>query len=445
MKIIVAGAGEVGRHLAKMLSRENHNIVVLDTNDEVLANLDSNYDLMTLVGSPTSIEKLKEAGAGSADLFIAVTPEEGRNITACMLAAKLGAKKTVARIDNPEYMQEKHKSFFEQLGIHSLIYPELLAAQEIVNSIKRPWVRQWFEFCEGKLILVAVKVRSGAPILEKPLSELFRNENHLRIAAIKRQNKTLIPSGMDMVLSGDIVYYIATPNAIETIRKLSGKPSAEVHNVMFMGGSRIAVKSAQMLKDNYRMKMIEINRSRTEWLTENLDPDTMLIVGDGRDMELLETEGIEEMDAFVALTGNSETNILSCLAAKRFNIRRTIAEVENIDYIPLADSLDIGMIINKKLIAAGHIYQMMLASDVTSVKSLAFADAEVAEFIVGKKAKITKEQVKDLKLPANVSLGGLVRKGKGMLIYGDTQIEEDDHVVVFCPDSTINKIEKLFQ
>lgn len=444
MKIIIAGAGEVGRHLAKMLSTENHNIVVLDDKDDVLANLDSNYDLLTYSGLPTSIESLKSAGVGSADLFIAVTPEESRNLTSCILAAKLGAKKTVARINNPEYLQEEHKAFFEQLGINSLIYPEQLAAKEIVNSLKRPWARQWHEFCNGRLILVGVKVRAGAPILEKTLAELFKEENQLRIAAIKRKNSTLIPSGKDIVMADDIVYYIATPNAIELIRKLSGKNSAEIHNVMFMGGSRIAVKSANLLKDGYSIKLIEVDRGKTEWLTANLDPETMIIIGDGRDVDLLKYEGIDKFDAFVALTDNSETNILACLAAKRYNIRRTIAEVENIDYISLANGLDIGMIINKKILAASHIYQMMLAADVTSVKSLTFAEAEVAEFVVSNKARITKAMIKDIKLPENISLGGYVRNGKGYLIYGDTQLIEGDHVVVFCPDSTINKIEKYF-
>jgi len=445
MKIIIAGAGEVGRHLAKMLSRENHNIVVLDTNEEVLSNLDANYDLLTYNGSPTSIESLKGAGVNSADLFIAVTPEESRNLTSCMLAAKLGAKKTVARINNPEYQQPEHKTFFEQLGIHSLIYPEQLASKEIVNSLKRPWARQWHEFCEGRLILVGVKVRKGAPIIERTLAEIFRDETDLRIAAIKRNSITLIPTGKDTVIPEDIVYFIALPSAVENIRKLCGKNSDDISNVIFMGGSRIAVKSANLLKESYNKKLIEIDRGRVEWLSANLNPETMIIVGDGRDVELLKYEGIEETDAFVALTDNSETNILACLAAKRFKIRRTIAEVENIDYISLADGLDIGMIINKKIIAASHIYQMMLAADVTSIKSLTFADAEVAEFVVNKKSRITKAPVKELKLPEYISLGGLVRKGKAILIYGDTIIEEGDHVVVFCPNSTINKVEKYFK
>jgi len=444
MNIIIAGAGEVGRHLAKMLSRENHDIVVLDTNEEVLNSLNSNHDLMTLSGSPTSIEKIKEAGASSADLFIAVTPEESQNLTACILATKLGAKKTVARIDNPEYLQEQHKAFFEQLGIDSLIYPEALAAKEIFNSIKRPWARQWYEFCDGRMILIGVKVRTGAPILEKALSDIFVNENDFRIAVINRNGSTIIPSGKDKLLPGDLVYFITLPEAIERIRKMSGKEDIHVHNVMILGGSRIAVKTTQLLPDSYKIKILEKDKGRSEWLTDKTDSGTMVILGDGRDMELLEAEGLDNMDAFISLSGNAETNILSCLAAKRHNVRRTIAEVENMDYIPLAENLDIGMIINKKLIAASHIYQMMLDADVTNVKSLTFADAEVAEFKVAPDARITKRLVKDLKLPENISLGGLVRNKKGMMIYGNTQIQENDHVVVFCPSSSIKHIEKFF-
>jgi len=288
-------------------------------------------------------------------------------------------------------------------------------------------------------------VRSSAPILEKPLSELFSSDSEYRIAAIKRQNRTLIPSGKDMVLAGDLVFFIASPDAIEDIRKISGKGSQEVHHVMMMGASRIAMRAARMLSDDYDVKIIETRRERAESLMEKVNANTQVIVGDGRDTDLLEFEGIEKTDAFVSLTGSAETNILSCLAAKNYHIRRTIAEVENIDYIPLAEGLDIGMIINKKLIAASHIYQMMLEADVSNVKSLTFADAEVAEFVVNKKARITKSVVKNLDLPENISLGGLVRKGKGMLIYGETQIQEGDHVVVFCPNSSIQRIEKFFQ
>jgi len=444
MKIIIGGAGEVGIHLAKMLSRENHSIVVLDEKEDVLNNLNANYDLMTMVGSPSSISCLKDAGCNSADLFIGVTPDECRNIVAGHLAANLGAKKVVVRVETPEYLDENNRHYFQNLGIHSLICPEILAAKEIAESIGRPWVRQFHEFDKGALVLLGVKIREDAPIIGKKLMEVFSQEESCRIAAIKRGKTTIIPSGQDVILTNDMVYFISTPEYIDTVRKIANKPIEKVEDVMIMGGSRIAMLAARQIARKYNVKIIESNRVRSEYVKDRLGADVMVIQGDGRDMELLHNESIETTEAYVALTGSSETNIFSCLAAKRFGVQRTIAEVEQLDYIPLAENLDIGIVINKKLIAASHIYQMMLEADVANMKCLTFADADVAEFVVKEGSKITKKPVKDLSLPENVSLGGLIRDGKGIIIYGGTQIQAGDRVVVFCLSSNLHKLEKYF-
>lgn len=446
MNIIVAGAGEVGVHLAKMLSKEKHNIVVVDPKEEILQNLNSYYDLMTVTGSPTSLSALKEAGCSSSiDLFIAVTPEESRNLTACILAAKLGVKKTVARVENPEYLHPEQRAFFEQLGIDSLICPEILAAREIADSLVRPWVRQWHEFNKGKLILIGVKLREGSTIVGQELMNLFGHNESCRIAAIKRGKDTIIPGGQDKIEIGDMVYFITTQDYVEKVRKMAGKPHTEVHNVMIMGGSRIAMLTAELIADKFKVKILEINKERSDLVKERLGSKAMVIWGDGRDIDLLYDEGIENTEAYIALTDNSETNILSCLAAKRFKVQRSVAEVENNDYIPLAEGMDIGIVINKKLIAAGHIYQMMLEADVSNMKCLTFADAEVAEFVVKEGAKITKSIVMDLRLPKNVSIGGLTRGNQGIIVYGNTQILAGDRVVIFCPGSYLQKVEKYFK
>lgn len=446
MNIIIAGAGEVGVHLAKMLSKESHNIVVLDDESrmDVLTNLDANYDLMTVIGAPTSLSKLKEARCSSADLFIAVTPDEARNLTACTLAAKLGAKKTVARVENQEYMQASQKEFFEQLGINSLICPEILAAKEVADTIRRPWVRQWHEFERGILILIGVKVRENAPILNKELKNLFSLKEPYRIAAIKRGHSTILPGGNDSVQCDDMVYFIATKEGIENIRIMTGKTQIAINNVIIMGGSRIAMLAAELLADDYNVKILESDKNRAEKVKERMQSKVMVITGDGRDVDLLHEEGIEDTDAYIALTGNSETNILSCLAAKRFHVQRSVAEVENNDYISLAENLDIGTVVNKKLITAGHIYQMMLDADVTNMKCLTFADADVAEFIAKEHSKITQRPIKELKLPEKVGIGGLIRGEEGIIVYGDTQIQAGDRVVVFCHSSNLQKIEKYF-
>jgi trk system potassium uptake protein TrkA len=388
---------------------------------------------------------LKNAGVAGADLFIAVTPEESRNMTACMLATSLGAKKTVARIDNYEYLQPKHKEFFAQLGVHSLIYPEMLAAKEIVDAVKMSWIRQWWEFCGGALVLIGTKMRQTAEILDVPLHELGGRDIPFHIVAIKRHNETIIPRGDDRILLGDIVYFTTTKKYIPYIRKISGKEQyADVQHVMIMGGSRIAVRASQYMPDYMQLKIVESDINRCNRLTELVDDKVMVINGDGRDLELLREEGLENTEAFVALTDNSETNILACLAAKRMGVTKTVAEVENIDYIGMAESLDIGAVINKKMIAASHIYQMMLDADVSNVKCLTFANADVAEFIVKEGTRITRSPIKDMGLPKGITIGGLIRNGEGILVTGLTVIQPGDHVVVFCLGQMIKKAEKFF-
>ena len=445
MKIIIAGAGNVGTHLAKLLSREKQDIILMDDDEEKLTALSSNFDLLTVTASPSSISGLKEVGVKEADLFIAVTPDESRNMTACMLATNLGAKKTVARIDNYEYLLPKNKEFFQKLGVDSLIYPEMLAAKEIVSSMRMSWVRQWWEFCGGALILIGTKMREKAEILNIPLYELGGPNIPYHVVAIKRGTETIIPRGDDVIKLHDIVYFTTTRKYIPYIRKIAGKEDyADVRNVMIMGGSRIAVRPAQYVPDYMQVKIVDNDINRCNRLTELLDDKTMIINGDGRDMDLLIEEGLKNTEAFVALTGNSETNILACLAAKRMGVEKTVAEVENIDYIGMAESLDIGTVINKKMIAASHIYQMMLDADVSNVKCLTFANADVAEFTVPAGAKITKHFIKDLGLPKGTTIGGMIRNGEGVLVTGDTLIQPGDHVVVFCLSMMIKKIEKFF-
>ena len=445
MKIIIAGAGAVGTHLAKLLSREKQDIILIDDDEEKLSTLGSNFDLMTVCASPSSISGLKEVGASEADLVIAVTPDECRNMTACMIASNLGAKKTVARIDNYEYLLPKNKEFFQKLGVDSLIYPEMLAAKEIVSSMRMSWIRQWWEFCGGALILIGTKMRESAEILNISLQQLGSGNNPYHIVAIKRGNETIIPRGSDVIKLHDIVYFTTTRKYIPYIRKIAGKEDyADVRNVMIMGGGRIAVRTAQYVPDYMQVKIVEQDVNRCNRLTELLDDKVMIINGDGRDLDLLTEEGLKNTEAFVALTGNSETNILACLAAKRMGVSKTVAEVENIDYIGMAESLDIGTVINKKMIAAGHIYQMMLDADVSNVKSLTFANADVAEFTVKADSKITRHHVKDLGLPKGTTIGGLIRDGVGIVVTGDTLIHAGDHVVVFCLSMMIKKIEKFF-
>ena len=446
MKIVIVGAGAVGTHLSKLLSKEHQDCVLIDDDAERLSTL-SEYDVMTYQALPTSIKALKEAGAQHADLFVGVTPEESTNINACILAHALGAKKTVARIDNYEYLSPELQPFFKNLGIDSLIYPEVLAATDITNGLKLSWVRQRWDVHGGALILLGVKLRDQAEILNQPLKDLCGPDDPYHIVSIKRGGDTLIPGGMDELHVNDLAYFMTTKEYIPYIRKIVGKEHYEdVKNVIIMGGGKTAVRAALAIPNYMHLKIIEKDAHRCEKLNELLESEeAMIIHGDGRDLSLLEEEGIRHTQAFVALTGNAETNILACLTAKKLGVRKTVAMVENLDYVSMAESLDIGTIINKKTIAASHIYQMLLDADVNNLRSLMMVDSNVAEFTAAEGSKVTKKPVKDLGLPFGVTIGGLVRKGQGMLVNGNSQIEAGDSVMVFCHEQKLNNIEKYFK
>jgi len=446
MKIVIVGAGAVGTHLSKLLSREHQDCVLIDADEERLNGL-GEFDVMTYCASPTSIKALKEAGTPHADLFVGVTPEESTNINACILAHALGAKKTVARIDNYEYLSPSLQPFFKNLGLDSLIYPEVLAATDINNGLKMSWVRQRWDVHDGALILLGIKLREAAEILNLPLKDLCGPDDPYHIVAIKRGGETIIPSGMDELRVNDLAYFMTTKDYIPYIRKIVGKEHyTDVKNVIIMGGGKTAVRAALTAPEYMNVKIIEKDATRCEKLNELLENnDTMVIHGDGRDLGLLEEEGVKNTQAFVALTGNAETNILACLTAKKLGVRKTVAMVENLDYVSMAESLDIGTIINKKTIAASRIFQMMLEADVDNLRSLMLVDAEVAEFTASEGSRVTKKPVKELGMPFGVTIGGLVRNGQGMLVNGNSQIEAGDSVMVFCHEQKLNNVEKFFK
>lgn len=445
MRIIISGAGAVGTHLAKLLSRENMDICLMDECQEKLGLLDANYDLLTKRGCPTSLQDLRDIGVKDVDLYIAVTPHESVNMTSCLIANSLGAKRTLARIDNYEYLLPENKAFFENLGLNHLIYPEVLAANEIVDSLRTNWMRYNLKLSGGNLELCVVKVRQGADIIGKRFASGYFNHNRFRVVAIKRGSKTIIPRGSDQIEDGDLVYVVCRHHEREFVREQAGKVKHEIQNVIVYGGGRIAQKAAKSIPDYMNVKLIEPNRDLCYELAEKI-PNAMIICGNGSDMEFLREEGIEDADAFVALTDNAEANIFACLAAKRFGVRKTIAEVENIDYMPMAEGLDIGTVLNKKTITASYIYQMLLDhASVLNVRNLNTADAQIVEFVAAEGSRITKHKIKDLSLPDETNIGALVRDGVGILVTGDTEVVAGDDVVVFCKSQAIRKLEKYFK
>ena len=445
MRIVIAGAGEVGTHLAKMLSSEEHDLVVIDNDVDRLKAVSSALDVLTIEGNANSITRLKEAKISKADLFIGVTFSEDVNINSAILSKRLGAKKTIARIDNQEYLLPANKEIFENLGVDYMIYPEKIAAREIVGLLSETGSTEVVEFSGGKLHMYVIRLDEHAPIINKTLRELTPGDNGLeyRAVAITRSGQTLVPSGDDRFETDDLVYVISSKVGLKELYKYSGKKQFEIRNIMILGGSRIGRKTADSLGNQHYVKLIEKDRQKSYQLS-NVLSNTLVINGDGTDMELLRQEGLDKMDAFIAVTGNSETNILSCLLAKQMGVKRTIAEVENIDYIHLAENIGVDTIINKKLITASRIFRFTMSEEVSSIKCLTGTEAEVMEFQVKPDSPATKGTLAEIEFPREAIIGGVIRGKNAFIAHGDTQIKPYDRVVVFALPGVIKSIGKFF-
>ena len=445
MKIIITGAYSIGTYLARLFAKNKDNIIIIDSDQERLEKINNEADLLTVCASTTNINTLKSNGIDEADLYIAVTPDQSVNINNCIIAHALNAKKTVAKVDDPEFMTDDSREFFRRLGVDNLIYPEELAAREIISGLKMSWVRQRWDVHGGALVMLGIKLHHNCEILDQPLKDICGPDDPYHIVAIKRDADTIIPNGNDTLKYHDLAYFMTTKQYIPYIRRIVGKEHyVDVKNVMMMGCGNTGERAVKMMPSYMNVKIFESDPHRVEVLNEVLPEKALVISADGRDVEELKNENIRDMQAFVALTNNTEVNILSCLTAKQLGVRKTVAMIDNMAYVGMAEQLSIGTIINKKAIAASAIYQIMLDTNVMNITYLLSANADAAEFVPVEGSKITQHPVKNLKLPKGMTIGGLVREGKGMLVSGNTEIKPGDSVVVFCHGINLKQVEKLF-
>ncbi len=445
MKIIIAGAGEVGFHLAKLLAYEKQDIVLIDVNQEKLDYASSHFDCATVKGSSTSYSVLEDADIKDVDLFIAVTSYEETNLASSIIAKKLGAKTTIARISNLEFFLKTDILDLKSIGVDELISPESLAAREIKRLLAKSMVTDTFEFDEGMLTLLGITINKHNPLKDRSLKETaFLNPDHDFVtAAILRNGKTLIPHGSSKFRENDHAYFIAQPDGVEKLLDIGNSQLTTIKDVMIMGGSKIGYHAARRLSKTYNIKLVEKNRERSYQLADELS-DTLIVNGDCSDVELLKEEGIQDMDAFVAVTGNSETNIISCLLAKNLGVKKTIALVENMDYIHISQNIGVDTMINKKLIAANFISRYVRRGNIISLTGIHGTEAEIMEFVVPDQSKITKKEIKKLNFPKSAVIGGVIREGQVQPVTGDFKIQAEDRVVVLCLPECIHKVEEYF-
>ncbi|MBW2936663.1 Trk system potassium transporter TrkA [Aureisphaera sp. CAU 1614] len=448
MKIIIAGAGEVGFHLAKLLSFESQDITLIDTNRDSLAYADTHLDIRVIRGDATSINVLKDAQVDRTDLVIGVTSSETTNITCCVLAKQLGAKQTIARISNTEFLDNKDEVGFTKFGIDELISPEALASNEIELLLNQSAFNDTYKFEDGALTMIGLYLSRTAAFVGKTVREVglqYPELNYVPIAIQRYGTQyTLIPRGDTQFKEGDQVYFTTTEEGVDYIYKLSGKIKEDIKNVMILGGSNIGCKTAiDLCKSKFNVKLIENNKEKAFEIADDI-PNCLVINGDGRNVELLQEESISEMDAFISVTGNSEINIMSCLVAKSKGVKKTMALVENMDYFQLSHSIGIDTLINKKLLAANHIFRYVRKGEIVAMTRLNNMNAELLEFVVSPTSQVCDKLIKEINFPRSAIIGGVIRNGEGMIALGDFKIQSGDRIVVCCLPQSIKKVENLF-
>ena len=443
----------MGSHLAKMLRAEGNDITIIDDDETRLSGLSSSIDIRAIQGNPSSTAVLNKAGVAKCDLFIAVYPstQQETNIVGALLAKRLGAAKVLARVNDEEYLSPDNKLMFNELGIELLFYPERIAADEIVSQLKRTTSSETMEFARGELQVSMFKLDENSPLLDLKLSEFVQQlskeeSEQFRIIAISRGNNTIIPGPGTIFHYNDMVFTFSRKEGISSLVKYFGQKTLQVRKVMIAGGNEIAGMLASELNAlGIEVKIIELNHDRCLQLTEKLDDNIEVVNGDGRNSDLLYEEGINECEAFVALTGSDETNVLTCVVAKKMGVPRTVAEVENTEYIRLAEEMGVDCVINKKLITAASIYRFTLGGKARFVKYMRGSNAEVIEYTAEDGSPVTRKPVKDLSFPHGAIIGGILRGSEAFIAVGDTQIQPGDRIAVFALPDTIKAVDKFFR
>ena len=445
MNIVIAGAGDMGYHLAERLSFDNKDIILIDTERDVLDYAASKLDVLTIQGDATSIDVLQQASVEKASMVLAATTSEKTNIVTAILAKQLGAKRVMARVRNHTYLKEENVPYFNNLGIDNLISPTMLCSREIYNMVQNSSFTEVFDFGGGKLNIVGFTVDQYNPLVNQRIMDTKSNSiyDDIRIIAIVRDQKTIIPRGNTIIRNNDHCFFISNKKNTEAIQQALGQKKMTIKNVMIIGGDDMAVTTALKLENEYRVTLVNKDKERCKWLAEHL-PKTLVINGDYKNIELLVEEGLEEMDAFLALTESSETNIITSLSAKNHGVYKTIAHVDTREYIHISHSIGVDSLINKKLVAANEISRYLKKGTVDAVSGIYGVDAEFIQYSVYKNNRLTRHPLRELHFPESAIVAGVIRGEHVFIPDGDFVLQLNDKAIVFALPEARMTLEKLF-
>ncbi len=447
MKIVIAGAGDIGFHLASLLSYEQQDITLIDKDQEVLDYAETHLDVFTIKGDSTSVSVLEEAKIAQTDLMLAVTTFEQTNLVSALLAKKMGANQTIARVSNPEYTTPEMRSMFSSMGIDSIISPRLLGAQEIYRLVQNQAVTDIFDFEDGKLTVFGIYLNSDFEVVGQTIGNVRKDRKHINatLIALLRENKTLIPNDEIVLQAEDHLYFLCENKYMQEVLTAMGINNRNrIKRIMITGGKDIGSLTARLLSKDFNVTIVEKDKELCKTLAEHLD-DCLVLHGDPSNINLLKEEGLTDMDAFIALTPNTETNVLNSLQAKKLGVPKTIALVENIEYTHLSQSIGIDTIINKKLIAANNIFRYVRKGRIEAITGLHGVDAEIIEFVVTRSNNLTTKPLIEQNFPDGIVIGAIIRGDEIIYPTAETQLALGDKIIVFATPNSISTLEKRFR
>lgn len=445
MRIIIIGAGHVGFNLAKLLGYEKHDVTIIENDYKRFSKAAEALDAQAFHGNAASYKLLERAGIKNADLLAAVTDNDELNLIVALMAKKYGVKKTIARVKNGEFLDDKCPVNKEALDIDLIIHPESEAASGAVRLLKQTAANHIIEFSDGKIVMLGIQVDRDSPILNKKLIALGKEFSHIefRTVAIQRKETTKIPGGEDFFMPNDRVFVVLPKDQIEQAIKMFGKENQSIENVMILGGGQTGYLIAKELEKEFNVKIIESGKEASEDLAEKLSK-SLVIKGDGLDLNLLALEGIIDMDAFISVTGDDETNIVACLMAKHLRVPKIIALINKTEYSPIIPTIGIDAYLSKQMLTVNSIMKFIRRGQIVNVVSVQGTPIEAIELITKEDSKITKKLLKETKLPKNGILGAVTRGSDIFIPTGDSQIKAGDKVVLFALPSAISEIGKMF-
>ena len=448
MKILIAGAGEVGFELAKVLSEEKHDVTVLDERKRCLQRVIESLDVLTVEGNATSPNALVEAGAKEADLMVAVTSSDEVNIIASMMGKKLGVKTVIARVRNDELSREDSPISPSELGIDMMIHPEVAAANDIFQLVKRASASDVVSLADEQIQLIGLRVEKDSDVLHYSLEELSNKYEGVifRVVAISRRGTTIIPKGSNRLMAYDHIFVVAKTEHVRTLITATGHIDKKLRRVMIAGGTELGRMIARKLcadKQKWEIKLIEPDRDVATDIA-NSNRDIMVLHGNPTDPNLLVTEGVQEMDAFISVTEDEESNIISCLMAKHLEVKKTVALVSKSQYVPLSQTIGIDAIVNIKSSATDEIHRQIRQGTLLTVKALQGIKAEIIEVIAGENSRMLYKPIHTLRLPEGVVIGAILRNGDSFIATGDSIIQKNDRVIILALPNAIQQVEQLF-